>query len=118
LAEISIYIVENSITLGAVDPTLSEQGERIENDIKELQRQLDEVGKDLVDLKTMVRYLYYNESSMLTSSEIKEQIDLRQIRLTATLTILAAIYLPFSFISVRDLPFWKFLLNLSRKCLA
>jgi hypothetical protein len=120
LAEISTYIVENNITLGAVVPTLSEQGERLENDIKELQRQLDEVGRDLVDLRTMVDIyiITEDEPSQLTSFEIKEQVDLRQIRLTATLTVLAAIYLPFSFISVRDLPFWKFLLKVSRDCLA
>jgi hypothetical protein len=34
--------------------------------------------------------------------QIKEQIDLRQITLTGLLTFLAAIYVPFSFISVRD----------------
>jgi hypothetical protein len=74
----------------------------ISNDLSHLQSQLKEVSDKLDNLRHDVTdsppkfVLHYADFQ-----KIKDQLDLRQVRLSRLLTILAAIYLPFSFVSVR-----------------
>lgn len=73
----------------------------IETDLSHLQSQLEDVNNKLNDLRhdiievSVQPMIYYADFQ-----QIKDQLDLRQVRLSRLLTILAAIYLPFSFVSV------------------
>lgn len=57
------------------------------------------VGGNTLTLKPMKLHKTY-----IYMCQIKDQIDLKQLNLTGILTFLAAIYLPFSLISVRGSP--------------
>ena len=91
-----------------IDPALLLLYQDLSGDLKSLQKHLEEIAALIADLRGMVSQNLTGKHLTLCSQctqaytlrQIKDQIDLRQIRLTGVLTFLAAIYVPFSFISV------------------
>jgi len=94
-----------------VDPALQDSCKELIQVLERLQTELADVGSRLAEIRTMVCtspfchiivvQAMYPELTCLYW-QIKEQIDLRQITLTGILAFLAALYLPFSLISVCD----------------
>ena len=107
LEEISDCIVLRPNT---VDAGLQDSCNTILKDLDRLQKDLTNIGGTLAEIRTMVRTprIYYTRAfsprpqRAQVSCQIKDQIDLQQISLTGVITVLAAIYLPFSFISVSN----------------
>lgn len=86
-------------TLPRIDSNVINWIEKTEKDLLYLQDRLQEVKSKLNGQQKAVS-LFTPGTIKLTSLQIKDALDLRQVRLSRLLAILAAIYLPFSFVSV------------------
>lgn len=77
--------------------------EKIEKDLKYLSEEMDGVESKIEDVRVMVccqDTSYPVKSYKLIKSQVKDKLKLRQISRTFLLTFVAAIYLPFSFMTV------------------
>ena len=92
---------------GEGSDTVHHKYNAIRDDIQYLVNEHRRMRGSIEELKTMVSFSINILEKSVTETQcngpqIREQLDLRHIRRTSILTLLAAIYIPFSFMSVSD----------------